>query len=539
MTSVTAPPAPGRGRFPVGPTIVVVATLLRLGWAVGVPTIPVGDFATYRESARYLVEFRHLDHGFVYMPGLVLLLAAIESLGGEVMAEKVMGALIGGLATAPIYLLAARLSPGAPGAARTAAGPPAEGGGRLPVAPVAAGLYAVWPAGIAISSVIGTDIPAAAFMLLALMLLVVLGDARPRAAAAAFGAAMGLASYFRAVALPLTVLSAGYWLVRRAGVRATALRTAIAVAATLLVLSPWAARNWRQSGELSFTDSHGGITALMGNDPNTEGTYSRSLGLMFHELTGRTFLTEPHRQTDAIAYRIARSWVTFDPLWTVGMIALRVERLFAAERALLYWPLYRPGMLPPATAAWFGVHRALFTNVTDAYYFVILLGVAGGIGFAVGERRLVALLPLPFALALAATYALFVAEPRYRLTTEVLLFPLAGLGLARLADSAAHAVRRVWRRAQPEESALTGPERRGLLGTLAVAGAIVAASVAIVAGGGALRERHRWAVALCRVDGKPALSMWRRDDEPREGPSPIHGAGGGGVRLAPPPGPYT
>src|SRR3569833_1020986 len=100
---------------------------VRVVWAAKVPTIPVGDFAMYRESANYLAEHGRLDGGFIYMPGLVLLLAAVHALGGEILAAKLMGALFGGLAAAPLYVLTAHVleapareaarAPGAPGPA--------------------------------------------------------------------------------------------------------------------------------------------------------------------------------------------------------------------------------------------------------------------------------------------------------------------------------------------------------------------------------------------------------------------------------------
>ncbi|MBC8134152.1 MAG: hypothetical protein H7X95_14315, partial [Deltaproteobacteria bacterium] len=420
------------GRWHVGLLLILIATTSRLCWTLLVPTIPVGDFATYRESAIYLAEFGRLDPGFVYMPGLVVLLAALHAWGGDVLAAKLLGVAFGGLAAGPVYFITARL---------VALRPLGNGAQWLAhgAAPLLAGLaYALWPAGIAVSSVIGTDIPTATLILLALASLCAWGETRPLLAAVGFGATMGVAATFRAVALPLTVLSALYWLAVRSGARATIARTALAAAMTVLILLPWGLRNLRQNGEFYLTDSHGGITALMGNDPNTEGTYSRGLGTTFRQLTGRTFLMEPHRVTDRVAYDLAKQWMAFDPAWTAGMIALRIERLFAPERGLLYWPVYRRGVVPPATAAWFNQHRPLVTGVADFFYVLFVLGVIAGVAFAVVERRFTVLVPLPFALSLAATYALFVAEPRYRLTTEVLLFPLFGFGVARLAAAVRH-----------------------------------------------------------------------------------------------------
>ena len=518
------------GGLRVALLLALFATLLRVAWALAVPTIPVGDFAMYRESANYLVEHGRLDSGFIYMPGLVLVLAALQTLGGEIVAAKLAGAVFGGLAAAPLYILTAHVTssfpaPRLPTPPSTGVGGPRRLLGESPVALVATALYAVWPAGIALASVIGTDVPAGALLLLAFALLFHWGNARPMLAATGFGAAMGLAAYFRAVALPLGVLSAGYWLACRAGARAVVARTSLAVGVTLLVLAPWAVRNLRASGELSFTDSHGGITALMGNYPNSEGTYSRSLGLMFQELTGRTLLSEPHRETDRIAYKLAKTWIGFEPAWTAGMVALRLERLFAPERGLLYWSIYRPGVLPRRAADWFGVNRPAVTGLVDGYYLMFAVAVASGIAFSVAERRWIMFLPVASGAVLAATYALFVAEPRYRLTTEFLLFPAAGLGLVRLAASARRLARVRWRRSAPGSSApRAAPELRRLLLTLAFVAGLIVSAVVIVDGGQALRARHRWAATVWRVDGRPRAALWRRG---APGLSPIRGTAAG------------
>ena len=83
---------------------------------------------------------------------------------------------------------------------------------------------------------------------------------------------MGLCAWVRAVALPLSALAIGYWLARRQKIPARRLLTGVGVVATLVVLLPWGIRHVRQSGSLYFTDDHGGITALIGANPNSEGT---------------------------------------------------------------------------------------------------------------------------------------------------------------------------------------------------------------------------------------------------------------------------
>ena len=83
-------------RWRWGVPLVALAFLARFVWVLAVPTVPVGDFATYRESANYLLEFGSLDHGFIYMPGFVLMLAGVAALGGDLLAQKMLGVVLGG-----------------------------------------------------------------------------------------------------------------------------------------------------------------------------------------------------------------------------------------------------------------------------------------------------------------------------------------------------------------------------------------------------------------------------------------------------------
>ncbi len=62
------------------------------------------------------------------------------------------------------------------------------------------------------------------------------------------------------------------------------------------------------------------------------------------------------------------------------------------------------------------------------------MGLAlAGIAVALVRRRWTLLALLPFQLALAATYVIFFAEPRYRLPLEMLAFPFVALALGEIA----------------------------------------------------------------------------------------------------------
>jgi hypothetical protein len=489
--------------WPVGLLLVALATGLRLAWVLAVRTVPVSDFAMYRESANYLSEFGRLDHGFIYMPGFVVLLAWVKDLGGDLLAQKMLGVAFGGLGAAGLFVAALRLFE------------------SRRVAIVATLAFALWPAGVAMSSVVGTDMPAAALLACALATLAALGPTRPWRAAVLFGVVMGLAAWVRAVALPLTALSLGYWLARGTRLPRALALTAAAVASTLLVLSPWAIRHARESGHAYFTDDHGGVTALIGANPNSEGTYTRALNQMFRDLTGRGVLDEPHHQVDQEAYALAKDWTRFEPAFALGLAAKRAERLFDDERYLLYWPVFRPGVLPGARGDWFAARRERLSADVDAFGAALAALAVAGVVLAAARRRWMALALVPFQLALAATYVVFFAEPRYRLPIELLALPFSALALVELGGLAASLARRSW------SAARASGLRLAVAAVVVLAGAW--AAPALAAGGAGLRARHRWAADVWRVDGAARLAKWRAADA--RGPSSRVEGGPGGVRL--------
>lgn len=516
MDAPETPPRPAPSPLLWAAALTALATAVRVVWVLAVPTVPVGDFAMYRESANYLSEFGRLDPGFIYMPGFVYLLALIKDLGGDLLAQKMIGVALGGLGAAGVFGVTYNLFDRAPNATRS----------RPTTAIVATAAYALWPAGVAMSSVVGTDVPAAALMLLALAALTGWAALRPYRAALAFGVVMGLAAYVRAVALPLTALSAFFWLARRRRPLDVVKLTALSVAATLVVLLPWAVRNARHDGELFFTDSHGGITALIGANPNSEGTYTRALNQMFKETTGRSVLDEPHRQVDRLAYGMAVEWTRFAPAYALGLALKRAGRLFDIERRLLYWPITRPGVLIPPHSRWWEARRDALDRFADRYWTILVALFLAGLALAVAEGRAVALTLLPFQAALAATYILFFAEPRYRIPIEMMAFPVAAFALVGLARLGRRAVQRDRRALRVAIGAVT-------LGVLLIGGVFLLAPATMNAGA-TLRSRHRWAVALWTVDGQRPVSLWRRSEadlrQNAAAPSPLEGALDG-VRL--------
>ena len=323
---------------------------------------------------------------------------------------------------------------------------------------------------------------------------------------------MGIGAYVRAVNVPLAGFCLFYFRAVGQTWRQAALRAAAASAIAFVVLSPWVLRNHARYGEWFLTDSHGGLTALVGANPNTDGRYSRSLNRLFHEVTGYTLLAEPHRQADRASYELARRYREFSPAFAAGLVVVKAERLLAHERSLLYWPLYRQGVLPPGSVRdFFDRARPRLERVTDGFWLLLVASFFAGMGLAVARRRWVALAFVPIQLALAGVYALYFAEVRYHLPIAVLMFPLAAVAMI----EGVRGLQRVIR-------------ARGLPPGWRVPVLWAGAGLAVLAvgwptlgwAGERLRERHRFAAHVCQVDGRAEACLWRPASG---GDSPVRG----------------
>ena len=120
---------------------------------------------------------------------------------------------------------------------------------------------------------------------------------RPLGAPALFGLVLGLAAYVRAVALPLRAAGGACIFARAARRWATSSRARSPPASSpSWCCCPGGIRNQPRYGEFFLTDSHGGHTALVGANPNSDGNYSRSLNRLFSEGTGYALFAPPHRR---------------------------------------------------------------------------------------------------------------------------------------------------------------------------------------------------------------------------------------------------
>jgi hypothetical protein len=192
----------------------------------------------------------------------------------------------------------------------------------------------------------------------------------------------------------------------------------------------------------------------------------------------------------------------------------KADRLLTNERPLLYWPVYRQGVLTGGLRAWFDLHRAGLDRLVDGFWYALVGLAAAGVVLAVSRRRWPALALLVFPLALIGLYATFFSEVRYHLAIAIFLFPFAALALTGLGEAASR------RRLAVEVTV-----------ALALVGAVFVGWPALVGGAAAVRDHHRWAVALCRVGEAERLCRWKAVT-PGQGASPVRGVWNG-VGLSP------
>ncbi len=257
-----------------------------------------------------------------------------------------------------------------------------------------------------------------------------------------------------------------------------------------------------------FTDAHGGHTALVGANPNSEGRYSRSLNRMFTEGTGHKLFASPHRDSDRVAFKLAKEW-------TAGVAEIRrrpagreggspadaraAAALLAAvspERAARRQPRADAGSRPTAPAS---------------------NGWSTGSGTCWSRRRWSASSRRSRAATASRRrccrcrwrWRRFTrcSSPRPAITwrSSILMLPFAGAGLVWVGEAVRDLARFTIDR-----------QRRPRLPIEGVVAAVIIALLFIgwprmLAAGARLRTQHRWAAAACTVAGAPRVCAFRRD----------------------------
>ncbi len=306
--------------------------------------------------------------------------------------------------------------------------------GRSRAGLVAASLYAVYPLLIRYAVDL-SDTTLMAVLLVGFAGAFVTADTPRRSAGA--GVWLGLAILTRTMALPLVPLGAAIqW--RERGWRAAAVFTATA----LLVVAPYAVRNFRLNGALLPTRS--GLNLFISNCDYTAGVLPRHgpdilVGYAASVLDGREEINGPpsparERAEDALYARMALAHAAADPLGTLDLKVRNVWYFFS--------PTLTPSRDPTAEITFHPGAHGEFTiegdrprpivdrlAYTGSYVPVIVLAVAG-IWMRRREWGGAAILWSVVA-TFVVVHAVYFPTTRYRAPTEFVLLFYAAVALER------------------------------------------------------------------------------------------------------------
>lgn len=376
--------------------ILAVALALRLGWGLTRPTDAASlallpDQAEYVELAASLLrgdglslyDARFAQHDLARrMPGYPLLVAA---LGADARRVRLAQALLDTGTVLAVAVAAARLA-----------------GTRAAL--VAAALAAVNPVLIAFSGMVLSETATAAILAWGIALLA--GPARHAVAGAAL---LALLPALRPslLAAPLLLAACAAWARRGEPARRRWLLPAVAGAATLLVLAPWAARNERALGTRVWTTTHTGISLYDGLHDGATGASDQSFVATLPDSVRALDEVERDRWFRAAA----AAWATAHPL-EAATLALR-----KAARTWSPFPLSER----------FGAQPAYVLAGLTYGLPVLLLAAAGLTRGLPGAWRLALVLPAAW---LTLVHAAGVGSLRYRAPVEPQIVLLAATFIA-------------------------------------------------------------------------------------------------------------
>jgi 4-amino-4-deoxy-L-arabinose transferase-like glycosyltransferase len=350
--------------------IFAAALVPRLWAAHALAPLPVWDGFYYDIGARSISQ----GLGYVgetgkpwchYPVGYPALLGGVYAIFGSApIVGKLLGAALGALLAAFVYLLAARAT-----SERRAV--------------VAGLLVAVHPGLVAYAALHMTEILSALLLVAAALV------AGPKKRAAAAGLVLGLATLVRPQSILLAPL-VGLFGPRRFGpmLRAGAVATALAAA----VVIPWTIRNCRVMDGCAFVSTNGGWNLAIGSFPRATGRFETlRAGDGCHIVTGQV-------QQDRCWMRLGWGWIAEDPARWLAMMPKKLSFTFDHES----FPI---GYLAEADPeGWPEARRAVGRGLLS-WSHRLLLTVAALAMLPTPSRQRPRSLLAPFALLFYATFA--------------------------------------------------------------------------------------------------------------------------------------
>jgi 4-amino-4-deoxy-L-arabinose transferase-like glycosyltransferase len=254
-------------------------------------------------------------------------------------------------------------------------------------------------------------------LVLASVLLLLRADERNRARDWFIaGLLLGLATLTRSVIFAFGLLAAGWAGFSGHGWRVGLRNGLLVLTGALLLILPWAARNTRLHGQLTFVESSLGYQMYLGYHPKSTGTFNAEIATDLLSI-----LDDAERNEQGL--RAVADFVRADPMRVPYLMVRKLGYFWGLEkRALIYF--YSNGFFGPLPA-WVLIFALLLVSVPLA---LITLPAVLGLVFD-RWRRPVALLTL-LLVSYILPHILIIAEDRFHLALIPFLAILAARGVS-------------------------------------------------------------------------------------------------------------
>lgn len=399
--------------------IAMVTVAIAPSQALGIAPSGGEDKDLYSDIARSLVA----GHGYrvtadtaetmVRNPGYVLLRAGMIRLFGDDLAPARICNVLFGMGTVVLAgMLIRRFTPSI---------------GAIVLTVLITALY---PLTLLVESRIGVESMFTFLLMLGMLLLSRAMDSWRVWSFAVAGAVLGLATLTRSVAMFLIPVIAvlAIWAGSRERKLGPAVRGAVALAATaILVVSPWAVRNYLLSGELTFSESHVGIGAYQG----WYTTATMSEGKPY-----QVRIDDSRQPQSAIAAAAgAKFRLSRDDRWDIYP-TIQDELLYSHALVVEVWRYYQADPVMMLRHLAVNVPRFWFQGATDKLTILIvvmqlplLLAAAAGVLRSLNRGPQLLLLLIPI-VVIWGLHVPLIAHARYSVPLVPLLAVFAGLLVA-------------------------------------------------------------------------------------------------------------
>ena len=354
----------------------VVAFALRVAWAAYAEFAPTlsDDAGRYQFLGQALADGRGFinpngNETMFWPPGYPFMLAALYKLWPagafgqhEVTLALVLNAALGALTCALVYAIARRAFP-------------------EPVALVGAAVTAVFPSLVFFANVTLTEVPYTFLALLGL-LLIVESQARDRWwLLVPAGLIIGFAALVRGQALLLPLVAGPFWLVATRDLRASVARVAGVGALSLLVVAPWTARNYAESGSLVLLSSNAGVDFYISHSEGADGRGRKVDELVFRYPELPPMEAEARVNRDGFEEGI--EWAVRHPLDEIELAARKLFYLYYRDDEGVRWTDAH-GERDVFSS---GGERSLWVWVSNGFYWVVMAVAVAGVTLAIRGRQ--------------------------------------------------------------------------------------------------------------------------------------------------------